>query len=170
MLPEPAIQWLGPAQPLLDGQTRDELVAQGLKHKALALSGVVECSSGSPRIVLGGRVKGTTKIAPVQGFCSSVAASLKNGNTSSWVSTATRLPPLGTTSAATGAPTLPLPKSVEQVQDGRDVPAPAAAREHAAGVQLARDRPEACRAAGANVLYHRRESRHAGRRSAPWPP
>ena len=32
-----------------------------------------------PRIVLGGRVKGTTKIAPVQGFCSSVAASLKNG-------------------------------------------------------------------------------------------
>ena len=39
MLPEPAIQWLGPAQPLLDGQTRDELAAQGLKHKALALSG-----------------------------------------------------------------------------------------------------------------------------------
>ena len=86
-----------------------------------------------PRIVLGGRVKGTTKIAPVQGFCSSVAASLKNGNTRSWVSTATR-PPLGTTSAATGAPTLPLPKSVEQVQDGRDVPAPAAAREHAAPI------------------------------------
>lgn len=52
MLPEPAIQWLGPAQPLLDGQTRDELVAQGLKHKALALSGVVECSSGSPEVVL----------------------------------------------------------------------------------------------------------------------
>ena len=134
MLPEPAIQWLGPAQLLLDGQTRDELVAQGLKHKALALSGVVERSSGSPEDSARRKAQGHDEDRAGPWVLLERCRQPEEWNTSSWGSTATRPPPLGTTSAATGAPTLPLPKSVEQVQDGRDVPAPAAAREHAAPI------------------------------------
>ena len=51
-----------------------------------------------------------------------------------------------------GAACLPEPKPVEQVHHRGDVPTAAAAREHAAGVELACDRSKACRAARAYVI------------------
>ena len=56
-----------------------------------------------------------------------------------------------------GDPRLPEPEPLEQVEHGRDMPAPAAAGEHAAPVQLRRDIPQAGRAAAADVLDDRRK-------------
>jgi hypothetical protein len=71
-------------------------------------------------------------------------------------------------SVAYGVPQL---EPVEQVRHRRDMPAPAVAGEHAAGVQLAGDGPEA--GCSARSECRRRPvpgPGHAGRRSARWPP
>ena len=65
--------------------------------------------------------------------------------------------PRPATLPGTGACRLPEPEPIEQVRHSGDVPATAAPRQHAAGVQLAGDRPKAFRAARPDVLDHRRE-------------